>query len=165
MQLPSLPFASTLPVPLLTLSILFAPTYASTPRAAHIPQVPAVPLSISFVTESVVCTVLCLTFFRQWPGIVDLVVGGLLFNGEMLQFEVFTIGRILMSYVALLAPAPKETASMLSPQQLHGYYETVMSNPESRKIAYFLTLNLAYMGVQITYGIWTNSLGLISDGV
>ena len=70
-----------------------------------------------------------------------------------------------MSYVALLAPAPKETASMLSPQQLHGYYETVMSNPESRKIAYFLMLNLAYMGVQITYGIWTNSLGLISDGV
>lgn len=54
---------------------------------------------------------------------------------------------------------------MLSPQQLHGFYNTVMSNPESRKIAYFLTLNLAYMGVQITYGIWTNSLGLISDGM
>lgn len=54
---------------------------------------------------------------------------------------------------------------MLSPQQLHGYYDTVMSNPDSRKIAYFLTLNLAYMGVQITYGVWTNSLGLISDGM
>jgi zinc transporter 5/7 len=54
---------------------------------------------------------------------------------------------------------------MLSPQQLHGYYDTVMSNPDSRKIAYFLALNLAYMGVQITYGIWTNSLGLISDGM
>ena len=54
---------------------------------------------------------------------------------------------------------------MLSPQQLHGFYSIVMSNPESRKIAYFLTLNLVYMGVQITYGIWTNSLGLISDGM
>src|SRR5260221_12626928 len=39
-----------------------------------------------------------------------------------------------------------------------------MSNPESRKISYFLALNLSFMGVQILYGIWTNSLGLISDG-
>jgi len=39
-----------------------------------------------------------------------------------------------------------------------------MSNPESRRIFYFLVLNLSYMMVQMLYGVWTNSLGLISDG-
>lgn len=85
LQLPSLPFTSMLPVPLLALSILFPPTYTFTPPATHIPQITAIPLSVSFITESIVCTVLCLTFVPQWPGLVDLVVGGLLFNGVMLQ--------------------------------------------------------------------------------
>ena len=40
-----------------------------------------------------------------------------------------------------------------------------MSNPESRRIFYFLVLNLFYMMVQMLYGVWTNSLGLISDGM
>jgi zinc transporter 5/7 len=44
------------------------------------------------------------------------------------------------------------------------YMKTILSNPESRKIFYFLMLNLAYMFVQMLYGVWTNSLGLISDG-
>jgi len=44
------------------------------------------------------------------------------------------------------------------------YMKTILSNPESRKIFYFLCLNLCYMLVQMLYGVWTNSLGLISDG-
>lgn len=40
-----------------------------------------------------------------------------------------------------------------------------MSNPDSRRIFYFLVLNLSYMMIQMLYGIWTNSLGLISDGM
>jgi solute carrier family 30 (zinc transporter), member 5/7 len=44
------------------------------------------------------------------------------------------------------------------------YMKTILSNPESRKIFYFLVLNMVYMGVQMLYGVWTNSLGLISDG-
>jgi solute carrier family 30 (zinc transporter), member 5/7 len=44
------------------------------------------------------------------------------------------------------------------------YMKTILSNPESRKIFYFLMLNMAYMLVQMLYGVWTNSLGLISDG-
>jgi zinc transporter 5/7 len=41
----------------------------------------------------------------------------------------------------------------------------ILGNPESRKIFYFLMLNLCYMLVQMLYGVWTNSLGLISDGM
>lgn len=44
------------------------------------------------------------------------------------------------------------------------YLKTILANPESRKIFYFLMLNLSYMLVQMLYGVWTNSLGLISDG-
>ena len=44
------------------------------------------------------------------------------------------------------------------------YLKSILSNPESRKIFYFLVLNMCYMLVQMLYGIWTNSLGLISDG-
>jgi len=42
--------------------------------------------------------------------------------------------------------------------------KTILRNPESRKIFYFLMLNVSYMLIQMLYGIWTNSLGLISDG-
>lgn len=44
------------------------------------------------------------------------------------------------------------------------YLNSILSDSESRKIFYFLALNLCYMLVQMLYGVWTNSLGLISDG-
>ena len=47
---------------------------------------------------------------------------------------------------------------------MRAYLKDILSNPESRKIFYFLMLNMCYMLVQMVYGIWTNSLGLISDG-
>lgn len=40
----------------------------------------------------------------------------------------------------------------------------IMSSPDSRQIFYFLCINLFFCGVELLYGIWTNSLGLISDG-
>ena len=49
-------------------------------------------------------------------------------------------------------------------QVARSYLKSILSNPESRKIFYFLVLNMCYMLVQMLYGIWTNSHGLISDG-
>ncbi|RNA16686.1 Zinc transporter 5, partial [Brachionus plicatilis] len=40
----------------------------------------------------------------------------------------------------------------------------IISNTDSRKIFYFLCLNLMFTFVELTYGAFTNSLGLISDG-
>ncbi|KAI1796562.1 cation efflux protein [Ganoderma leucocontextum] len=48
---------------------------------------------------------------------------------------------------------------------VQAYLKDILSNPESRKIFYFLMLNMCYMLVQMLYGIWTNSLGLISDAI
>ncbi|KAJ1024083.1 hypothetical protein NDA16_002922 [Ustilago loliicola] len=41
----------------------------------------------------------------------------------------------------------------------------ILANPDSRKIFQFLIVNLAFMGVQLLWGVWTNSLGLISDAI
>ncbi|KAJ1922553.1 hypothetical protein IWQ60_006452 [Tieghemiomyces parasiticus] len=41
----------------------------------------------------------------------------------------------------------------------------ILHKPDSRQIFYFLLLNLGYMGVQLLYGVWTNSLGLLSDAM
>jgi hypothetical protein len=47
---------------------------------------------------------------------------------------------------------------------LRSYLKAIMDNAESRKIFYFLMMNIVFMVVQMLYGVWTNSLGLISDG-
>lgn len=60
----------------------------------------------------------------------------------------------------MLGGPPRTPTSRL----IQSYLKTILSNPESRKIFYFLMLNLSYMLVQMLYGVWTNSLGLISDG-
>ncbi|KAG5456284.1 MAG: hypothetical protein BJ554DRAFT_4014 [Olpidium bornovanus] len=46
---------------------------------------------------------------------------------------------------------------------LRGYLQSILANHDSRQIFYFLCLNLTYMFVQMAYGLWANSLGLISD--
>ncbi|BFZ02223.1 hypothetical protein BsWGS_05262 [Bradybaena similaris] len=40
----------------------------------------------------------------------------------------------------------------------------ILEDGDSRKIFYFLTINLCFTFVELLYGVWTNSLGLISDG-
>ena len=52
----------------------------------------------------------------------------------------------------------------LLPATWRPHFQTILRTPTSSKIFYFLLLNLAYMAVQMAYGVITNSLGLISDG-
>ncbi|KAI9440478.1 hypothetical protein H4582DRAFT_1937084 [Lactarius indigo] len=60
---------------------------------------------------------------------------------------------------------PEGLTHVPTTQVARAHLNTIMSNPESRKIFYFLMLNLTYMMIQMLYGIWTNSLGLISDAI
>jgi zinc transporter 5/7 len=46
---------------------------------------------------------------------------------------------------------------------LRNTLKTILKNRDSRKIFIFLTINLSFMFVELIYGFWTNSLGLISD--
>lgn len=40
---------------------------------------------------------------------------------------------------------------------------TILSEESTRNLFFFLILNLSFAFVELFYGMWTNSLGLISD--
>ena len=61
------------------------------------------------------------------------------------------------------AKAPLITSFSEFYRHLRATIKTILATPDSRKIYFFLCLNLFYMFIQMAYGIWTNSLGLISD--
>jgi zinc transporter 5/7 len=43
-------------------------------------------------------------------------------------------------------------------------FRQVLERKKSRRLFLYLLLNLTFMTVEVSYGLWTNSLGLISDG-
>ncbi|XP_037105381.1 zinc transporter 7 isoform X1 [Syngnathus acus] len=47
--------------------------------------------------------------------------------------------------------------------KLSGWIRSILSDKTSRNLFFFLCLNLSFAFVELSYGIWSNSLGLISD--
>lgn len=47
--------------------------------------------------------------------------------------------------------------------KLFGYIRLILTDEKSRNLFFFLLLNLSFAFVELVYGFWTNSLGLISD--
>uniref|UniRef100_A0A8C4S594 Zinc transporter n=1 Tax=Erpetoichthys calabaricus TaxID=27687 RepID=A0A8C4S594_ERPCA len=47
--------------------------------------------------------------------------------------------------------------------KLSGWIRSILSDKTSRNLFFFLCLNLSFAFVELLYGIWSNSLGLISD--
>lgn len=87
--------------------------------------------------------------FSQSPNWTDLVVGSILYYA------------LYPSKDPTLSSSPRTPLSKL----IRFYLNSILSDNESRKIFYFLVLNMCYMLVQMLYGVWTNSLGLISDAI
>jgi len=48
-------------------------------------------------------------------------------------------------------------------EKLGGLFRLIFSDKNSRNLFSFLVLNLSFAVVELLYGVWTNSLGLISD--
>ncbi|XP_014662054.1 PREDICTED: zinc transporter 7-like [Priapulus caudatus] len=48
-------------------------------------------------------------------------------------------------------------------EKAYGWMRLIMSDKTSRNLFLFLLLNLSFAIVELLYGIWTNSLGLLSD--
>ncbi|KAF8605860.1 cation efflux protein [Ceratobasidium sp. AG-I] len=135
---PALPLAS-----LLGIVILATALFLHSSLGASESRPPAVlPLIIAFVEG--------LILFRSTPAWADFGVSGLLAYGA--------------SHVRVISSS-ELTKSQPTSRLLRSYLKTILANPESRKIFYFLMLNLCYMLVQMLYGVWTNSLGLISDAI
>ncbi|KAJ7400048.1 Zinc transporter 5 [Pitangus sulphuratus] len=57
-----------------------------------------------------------------------------------------------------------QQSSQSLPQFIKESLKQILEEYDSRQIFYFLCLNLAFTFVELFYGVWTNSLGLISDG-
>lgn len=107
-----------------------------------------------------------LLWFSRLPTTTEILMGILLTYGRSQSF--------LWNYYKLRDPTGAYPKRLQVPEGLthvpvtqvaRAHLKTIMSNPESRRIFYFLMLNLSYMMIQMLYGIWTNSLGLISDGM
>ena len=48
-------------------------------------------------------------------------------------------------------------------EKVRGWIRQIWADPNSRNLLGFLILNLSFAFVELFYGVWTNSLGLISD--
>uniref|UniRef100_A0A3B3QZ35 Zinc transporter n=1 Tax=Paramormyrops kingsleyae TaxID=1676925 RepID=A0A3B3QZ35_9TELE len=62
-----------------------------------------------------------------------------------------------------MGDALQQTSQSL-PRFIKDCLKQILEEYDSRQIFYFLCLNLAFTFVELFYGVWTNSLGLISDG-
>ncbi|KAJ7880282.1 cation efflux protein [Mycena olivaceomarginata] len=144
---PVLPLVSLATLPFLAFSLLFfSPiTARSLNHLSFTPQ----HFMLSYPSTSVFAALLGPLAFSQFPTWTDVAVALLLYFGMQPQ------------KIDAFAVAPRTSTSRL----IRSYLKTILSNPESRKIFYFLMLNMAYMLVQMLYGVWTNSLGLISDAI
>ncbi|KIK61561.1 hypothetical protein GYMLUDRAFT_42562 [Collybiopsis luxurians FD-317 M1] len=144
---PALPLFTLPLIPFMAYSLLFlSPTTgrslkSASPTPRH--------LSLSFPFSFACAIVFGSLVLSQAPSWTDAAVGIFLYYG------------MYPSRMDNMAIAPRTPTSRL----IRSYIKTILSNPESRKIFYFLLLNLSYMLVQMLYGIWTNSLGLISDAI
>lgn len=161
---PVLPLASLGIIPMIAYMLLFRAPIAA--RSLHHQMNSPGHFALSFPTVLMASLILGPLAFNQFPRWSDLLVAGLLYVGGLpafysaLQFLFLCIPGMFPESLDALTSRPRTPTSKL----VKLYMKTILSNPESRKIFYFLCLNLCYMLVQMLYGVWTNSLGLISDG-
>ncbi|KAG6916556.1 hypothetical protein DXG01_006382 [Tephrocybe rancida] len=144
---PVLPLMSLASIPVIAYALLFsAPITARS--MAHLSYAPQY-FKFSYPVISGIAAIFGVLAFTQSPSWSDLFVAGFLYSG------------MFPDNTDVFAGPPRTPTARL----LKAYLKTILSNPESRKIFYFLCLNMCYMMVQMLYGVWTNSLGLISDAI
>jgi zinc transporter 5/7 len=91
----------------------------------------------------------------------------LVFGMFLFAFQtLFREHNLLGSDAPLLPTGSSSALSFGSPSFSRGaklVLKTIWDSADSRKIFLFLMVNLSFMFVELVYGFWTNSLGLISD--
>ncbi|KAF8557746.1 cation efflux protein [Imleria badia] len=144
---PVVPLLSLAVLPLLTFNAVFLTPDTKTNQ--YNSQQAVQVFMLSYPLAFLVAIALGHLGFSQHPHWIDLVLGAMLYYAKY--------------------PSEDQTPSF-SPRTpisklVRFYLNSILSDNESRKIFYFLALNLCYMLVQMLYGVWTNSLGLISDAI
>ena len=140
---PYIPLLALLPLPFLSFSLLFLlPRSLSSSLKYHSS------FTFSYIPTVIVSSFLTPLFTRHWP-----------------WFDLFLIPPFYYAFKPDASVLERRTRIEDPKLLLQSYLRTILASPESRKIFYFLLLNLAFMLVQMLYGVWTNSLGLISDAI
>ena len=140
---PYVPLLALLPLPFLSFLLLFLfPRTLSSSFQYHSS------FTLSFIPTVIVSSFLTPLFTRHWPWSDLCLIPPFYYAFKPAASNLQRRGH---------APDPKVL--------IQSYLRTILASPESRKIFYFLLLNLLFMLVQMLYGVWTNSLGLISDAI
>ncbi|KAG8854799.1 putative zinc transporter msc2 [Tulasnella sp. 330] len=157
----------------------FIPPQASIPLTSLLFTVPCVALGSVYLVPSTVRSLLSkhsLSTLHQhhphprhvYPSLIAatlpiLAVSTLIFGRRPSLADTLVVGLL---YMGIVKGRPKEGPTHTSVTRLmRTYLRIIMENEDSRKIFYFLMVNLAYMVVQMMWGFWTNSLGLVSDAI
>lgn len=143
---PYVPILALTPLPLLAFVLLH---YHPTVAAASASYSPQSTFKLAFIPTAVLTCILSPLFSRKLT---------------LSDIPLATLFYFVLKPSSISGSAMSKSASEPLFRLFQGYLNAILSNPESRKIFYFLIVNLAYMLVQMLYGVWTNSLGLISDG-
>lgn len=153
---PYVPLLALIPLPLLSFILLFYMPLLRISTSAYAPR------GVFKLGFSVIAITLLVTspLFSRPITISDFVIGIIAFLALRPSSRLKDGVNAAGGYSGTGAGSASEPTLRL----LQGYLNTILSNPESRKIFYFLVVNMVYMLVQMLYGVWTNSLGLISDG-
>jgi len=140
---PYVPLLALLPLPFLSFSLLFLfpRTLSSSLRYRS-------SFTLSYITTAIVSSFLTPLFARHW-----------------VWSDFLLIPPFYYAFKPEASSLERRTHASDPKLLLQSYLRTILASPESRKIFYFLLLNLAFMLVQMLYGVWTNSLGLISDAI
>jgi hypothetical protein len=165
------PSISLLPLPSLSLLIPFALLLGSTlliidPLLSRVLS-DNYPTSTQFQTGWLVATggtvFVGFVGFGEKAGLGELAVGGIAWAVINHLISVDPRATVAVAPSSFVSPASVLSRSSTFYRHLRTTIKTIMATQDSRRIYFFLCLNLAYMVVQMVYGIWTNSLGLISD--
>ncbi|PFH45909.1 hypothetical protein AMATHDRAFT_70910 [Amanita thiersii Skay4041] len=147
---PVLPLSSLAVLPVISYALLLLiPLTMKTMKTLNNSQFMSQHFRLSYPFIVILSVVIAALLFVQSPSWTDYFVAVLLYFGMYPQHT-------------NAFPVKQRTPTS---KLMRYYLKTILSNPESRKIFYFLMLNMCYMLVQMLYGVWTNSLGLISDAI
>jgi zinc transporter 5/7 len=140
---PYVPLLALLPLPFLSFSLLFL-----FPRTLSSSLQYRSSFVLSYIPTAIISFFLTPLITRHWP-----------------WFDIFLIPPFYYAFKPDESGLERRARASNPKLLLRAYLRTILASPESRKIFYFLLLNLAFMLVQMLYGVWTNSLGLISDAI
>lgn len=146
---PYVPTLSLIPLPLLAFTLLQYYPKALETAAFHSP---ISAYKLSYIPVAMLTCILNPLFSRQ-----------LLPSSIPFSFFFYYIFRSSFAHTRGNSGMAKSASEPFF-RLVQGYLNSILSNSESKKIFYFLMVNMVYMAVQMLYGVWTNSLGLISDG-